>query len=171
MQDETERVSGPLLLDAFAEQAEREFRGHTFNGYSLIETVGPMNAVAAASRDTYEGYSAWENVVHVVFFKYFILRALCRSGSVDPYPWEEGSFPPIPDTSEEAWRMTLAYANRVHDAYTSAVRSLDVLRLDRRIEEWDCSLFEALIWIPTHDAYHTAQIRNMGLPSLRNTRE
>lgn len=161
-------ASNTSLLPVLADQAEREFRGHTFNGYSLLETVRTLDAVTAASTDTYEGYCVWDNVVHVVYFKYFVLRELGLSEPLEPYPWEEGSFPPLVDTSAEAWTRALAYAERVHDAYVAAVRALDERLLESRIDQWECSLLEALIWIPTHDTYHTAQIRNMGLPSLRD---
>lgn len=159
------------LLGVLAEQADREFQGHTFNGYSLMETVRPLDAVTAASRDTFEGYSAWDNVLHVAYFKFVVLRELGLSGPLEPYPWEEGSFPPLTDTSDEAWRETLAYTQRLHEAYAAAVRTMDAQLLDSRIDQWECSMLEALIWIPAHDTYHTAQIRNMGLPVFHDSKD
>ena len=156
-----------LLLD----MTEREFRGHTFNGQSLMETLIPLSAHEAADRNTVEGYSAWDNLVHCVFFKYVVLRHLGATAAVDPYPWKEGSFPPIPDVSETAWRTALAYAEKVHDGYMQAVRDLDEARLTEAFPAWDCTLGEALIWIPPHDTYHVAQVRNMGLARFKKPRK
>ncbi|TVQ23159.1 MAG: DinB family protein [Spirochaetaceae bacterium] len=157
-----------LLL--IADQTEREFRGHTFNGYSLMETLRPMSAETAARTDTYEGFSAWDNLVHCVYFKFHLTRVLGCADPLLPYPWEEGSFPPVPDTSAEAWAQALHYAERVHDTYMHALEVTDPARFEDRIEEWDCTVKEAIIWIPAHDTYHVAQIRNMGLPELQTKR-
>lgn len=157
-------------LELVIEQTEREFRGHTFNGYSLIETLRPLSAATAASHETYESYSAWENLVHCVFFKFHLTRVLGAAEQLLPYPWKEGSFPDISDTSEHAWNETLAYAEKVHAAYIQRLGTLTEGELDQRIEEWDCTVKEAVIWMPTHDTYHVAQIRNMGLAELRQPR-
>ncbi|TVR90861.1 MAG: DinB family protein [Spirochaetaceae bacterium] len=159
------------IFELIIEQSEREFRGHTFNGYSLMETLRPLSASTAASRDTYEGYSAWENLIHCVFFKFHLTRFLGAAETLLPYPWQEGSFPPIPDTSEHAWQAALDYAEKVHDTYIAVLQKLSVHDLERRIEEWECSVREAIIWMPAHDTYHVAQIRNMGLPELCSPRE
>lgn len=156
-----------LLLD----MADREFRGHTFNGQSLMETLRPLTAAEAADRNTVEGYSAWDNLLHCIYFKYVVVRFLGASGPVDPYPWQEGSFPPIPDVSEAAWKAALDYAEEVHEAFLQAVADLDPARLGEAFPAWDCTLGEALIWVPPHDTYHTAQVRNMGLAKYKKPRK
>jgi len=158
-------------LDLVIEQTEREFRGHTFNGYSLMETLRAMSAKTAASTETYEGFSAWDNLVHVVFFKFNLTRVLGFADPLLPYPWAEGSFPPISDTSEAAWQRALDYAELVHDTYIGALGSIGPERFSERIEEWDCTVREAIVWMPAHDTYHVAQVRNMGLPELRGLRK
>ncbi len=156
-----------LLLD----MADREYRGHTFNGQSLMETLRPLTAAEAADRNTVEGYSAWDNLLHCVFFKYVVVRHLGASGPCDPYPWKEGSFPPIPDISDEAWKKALDYSDLVHSTFLAAVRNLDEGRLGEPFPAWDCTLGEALIWIPPHDAYHVAQVRSMGLARFKKPRK
>lgn len=156
-----------LIID----QTNREFRGHTFNGYSLMETLTKISAITAANTDTYEGYSAWDNLVHCVYFKFYLVRFLKQEKPLLPFPWEEGSFPLIEDTSEDSWQNTLAYAELVHDRYILALQDLTEAELKLRIEPWDCTLEEAIIWIPTHDTYHVAQIRNMGLPEFQKKRK
>jgi hypothetical protein len=156
-----------LLLD----MTEREFRGHTFNGQSLMETLKPLTAAEAADRNTVEGYSAWDNLIHCVYFKYVVVRHLGASAPCDPYPWKPGSFPPIPEVSDQAWSRALAYAELVHKTYMEAAGALDESRLSEPFPEWECTLGEALIWIPPHDTYHVAQVRNMGLAKFKKPRK
>ena len=158
-------------LKLLSDMADREFRGHTFNGQSLMETLRPLTAAEAADRNTVEGYSAWDNLIHCVFFKYVAVRHLGASAPCDPYPWKEGSFPPIPDVSETAWTKALDYAELVHDTFLAALKGLDEARLGEPFPAWDCTLGEALIWIPPHDTYHVAQVRNMGLARFKKPRK
>lgn len=156
-----------LLLD----MADREYRGHTFNGQSLMETLRQLTAAEAADRNTVEGYSAWDNLLHCVYFKFVVVRHLGASGPLEPYPWKEGSFPPILDVSESAWQAALAYSDRVHDAFLAVVKTLDPARFDEPFPAWECTLGQALIWVPPHDTYHTAQVRNMGLARFHKARK
>lgn len=158
-------------LKLLYDMADREFRGHTFNGQSLMETLRPLTAAQAADRNTVEGYSAWDNLIHCVFFKYVVVRFLGASAPCDPYPWKEGSFPPILDVSDSAWAQALDYAELVHDTFLGALKTLDESRLDEPFPAWECTLGEALIWVPPHDTYHVAQVRNMGLDFFKKPRK
>jgi uncharacterized damage-inducible protein DinB len=158
-------------LKLLSMMTDQEFRGHTFNGQSLMETLRQLSASEAVDRNTVEGYSAWDNLVHCVYFKYVVVRQLGASAPCDPYPWKEESFPPVPDASEEAWKRALDYAELVHDTYLAALKTLDPARLGEPFPAWKCTLGEALIWIPPHDTYHVAQVRNMGLARFRKPRK
>jgi len=158
-------------LKLLIEMTDREFRGHTFNGQSLMETLRQLTAAEAADRHTVEGYSAWDNLIHCIYFKFMVVRFLGAAAACHPYPWNQGSFPPIPEISEEAWAKALAYAELVHDTYIAAVSALDPSRLEEPFPEWECTLGEALIWIPPHDTYHVAQVRNMGLTKFKKLRK
>ena len=157
-------------VELIHEQTEREFRGHTFNGKSLMETCRALTAAQAFDADTYEGFTAWDNLAHCVYFKFVLLRHLGGAAPVEPYPWKEGSFPAAPEATASSWEHSLRYAEAVHDAYQTTVERLEGPRLAERFELWECSVGEALLWVATHDTYHTAQIRNMGLEAFRKPR-
>lgn len=154
-------------LKLVAELADREFRGHTFNGYSLMETVNSLSADEASSTDSYEGYSAWSILAHCVYYKFYLLRFLGSAGAVEPYRWSEDSFPVIADRSEQAWKDARAYANEVHVAFLAMLQELEPSQLELRIPAWDCMVKEAILWLAAHDSIHNGQIRNMGIKSLR----
>lgn len=158
-------------LALFHELSEREFRNGSFNGPSLLATCKALSAEEAARTDTYEGYSAWDNLVHCLWFKVLILRELGGAGDIEPYPWPEGSFPHLTDFSPEAWAAALEYAEKVHEATQKMLASLDGQTLSSTFKPWDCELGSAIAWLVGHDIYHNAQIRNMGLPSLRKPRK
>jgi len=73
--------------------------------------------------------------------------------------------------SQAAWTKALDYAELVHDTFLSALRSLDPARLTEPFPVWECNLREALLWIPPHDTYHVAQVRNMGLAKFKKPRK
>jgi uncharacterized damage-inducible protein DinB len=153
-------------LKLIAELADKEYRGPTFNGHPLMETVNSLSAEEASLTDTYEGYSAWSILAHCVYYKYFILRFLGLSAGLEPYRWTEDSFPVIPDHSEQAWAEARAYAVKVHEAFMAQLQELEPGQLERIIPAWDCPVIDAIVWLASHDCSHNGQIRNMGLRSL-----
>ena len=52
----------------------------------------------------------------------------------------------------------------------AAIRGLSDSRLDERMPEWKASYRRAIAWLCTHDAYHTAQIRSMGVTGLKEAK-
>jgi uncharacterized damage-inducible protein DinB len=153
-------------LKLISELADREFRGPTFNGHPLMETVNSLSAQEAGSTDTYEGYSAWSTLAHCVYYKYFLLRFFGLSAAVEPYPWTEESFPVITDQSDQAWAEARSYAVKVHENFLALLQGLVPGQLEQKIPAWDCTVSDAIVWLASHDCSHNGQIRNMGLKSL-----
>lgn len=146
--------------------ADKEFDGESFNGPSLMKTLDGLSAEEAASEATYEGYSAWEVAIHCAFYKYAIALELGAPGF--DYPYEEANFARVPSPADDAaWKTTRAVLRRAHHAVMDAVRAASPESLDAVWKEWDVPRREAVAWLCTHDCYHNAQIRNMGLPGLR----
>lgn len=158
-------------LAMLVELADAEFDGESFNGPSLMATLEKLSPEAAASHDTFEGYSAWETAIHCLYFKYFIARSLGAAGPVEPYPYEQESFVRVEGADVEAWKKLDAYHRRVHNAVWTAIAGLDDARLDSTMPEWKIPYRAAIAWLATHDTYHAAQIRNMGVPGLRSPRD
>lgn len=154
-------------LELVADLADREFRGRSFNGNSLMETVRGLSAVEAASTDSYEGYSAWTVLAHCVYYKYYLLRFMGCSAPLEPYPWREDSFPGISDRGEGAWEAAMAYAVKVHESFIALLGEMDREGLGRTLPAWDCTVKDAVVWLASHDAVHNGQIRNMGIAKLR----
>jgi hypothetical protein len=157
----------------FLEYAELEFDGRAFNGDSLMKTFDGLSAEGAASKRTFEGYSAWDIAVHALYYKYLYAKLLGKAGGLEPFPYAMGNdgFAPQPaEVSEEAWRGTLLYMRRTHEVCMAALATLRESDLETTMSEWNIPWGRAIAWLCTHDAYHSAQIRNMGVPGLRSPR-
>jgi uncharacterized damage-inducible protein DinB len=158
-------------MTVLLEQAEDDFDGRSFNGAPLIETLESLTAAQASTRDTWEGYSVWEVAHHVTYFKYFVARSLGAAAPLEPYPYPQVDFAPAPpEPDDEKWRATIAYLKRVHEVCMAAIRGLSDDRLEARMTEWKATYRRAIAWLCTHDAYHTAQIRSMGVAGLKESK-
>jgi len=129
---------------------ESEYNCGSFNGPNLVKTLRSLTMEQVTSEETYEGYSVWGVVLHLMHWKHFQARVLGDT-TLDDFPYEGENWPALPEgRSEAAWLQTLADQEEIHAAKM----------------EWGCPFGEAIAWMTTHDTYHIAQIRNMGLKGL-----
>ncbi len=149
-------------LALIIEITEREYRGMSFNAPPLRKMLDKLTLDEVTSTDTYEGYSVWGIVLHVLFWKYQLAAWLEAPGLPD-FPYQKANWPALPEIrSQEAWEKTLAMLDECHNAYVAALRALPAGKLNEKMQ-FNCSWADAVAWMTTHDTYHIAQIRNMGL--------
>ncbi|MCX7023128.1 MAG: DinB family protein [Spirochaetes bacterium] len=153
--------------DALMDLADAEFDGRSFNGKPLMKTLDALPARAAASTETFEGYSAWEVALHCLYYKYFAADALGAAGPLEPYPYPKGNFVPPPATTEADWTEFRAYLRTAHAVCGAAVRNASPEALDALIPDWKLPVRAIVPWLASHDSYHVAQIRSMGVPGLK----
>ena len=156
---------------ALADLADAEFDGESYNGASFMETLGGLDAGRAAADSSFEGYSAWSVALHVAWCKWIVAKALLgpdHASGAGAYPWPVGAggFVQPPDTSPAAWAGVLAYLRKMHGIAMDAIRGADDDALAREVPEWKIPADKAAVWLCSHDSYHTAQIRSMGVPGL-----
>ena len=146
--------------------AETEFAGRSFNGPSLIETLRSLSVEEALSTDTYEGYSAWGVALHVLYFKYKIGKEL--GARLPEYVYQENGWPKLPDrTDGKSYAAMIDELQAFHNAVMDAYRDATDEMLAAEMPGWKVPLGNAFAWLVSHDTNHNTQIRNMGLPSLR----
>lgn len=137
------------------------------NGPSLIETLRSISAEEAASTETYEGYSAWTVALHTLFYKHLVAAEL--GADVPSYEYERESFPAVPDEADQAaWDKMIGELEATHDGLMAALESATEEDLQKEHAGWKMPVWKSLMWSISHDTSHNAQIRNMGLPSLRS---
>jgi len=152
--------------------ADDEFDGRSFNGPSLMKTLGSLSPEVAAYPGTWEGYSAWGVALHCAYFKYFIARSLGAAGAIHPYPFDQGAdgFGAPAAVDVPSWAAVQAYLRRAHAAAWAAAAGLDQAALAAIMPEWKIPYSRALAWLASHDSYHVAQIRSMGVPGIKEPR-
>ena len=75
--------------------AEAEYHGGSFNGPNLVKTLASLTLDQATTTDTYEGYSVWSIVLHLMYWKYEMAKLLGKAAPED-FPYEATNWPPVP---------------------------------------------------------------------------
>lgn len=146
--------------------ANQECLTGSWNGPSLLETLRSISPDEAASTDTYEGYSAWSVALHTLYYKYMVAEEI--GADIPSYDYERVNFPSIPEErSQQAWDKVSDDLEATHKGLMKAVADASEERLQQTFESWKSPFWECLMWTISHDINHNAQIRSMGLPSLR----
>ena len=153
-----------LLIDL----ANQECLSGSFNGPALVETLRLLSPEEAASTETYEGYSAWSVALHVLYFKHLIASEL---GEVPvTYDYEKADFPKPPDEITQAsWDKVIGDIEATHRSFADGLAAATTEKLEATYESWKIPLGKAVAWAISHDSNHNAQIRNMGLPTLKQS--
>jgi hypothetical protein len=149
--------------------ADAEFDGDSFNGDSLLKTLAGLTPEVAADTRTWEGYSAWSVALHLAWYKYFIGRSLAGEAAVGAYPYEHDKhgFGKPAEVSAAAWVAVREYLVKIHRITATAIRSASPEKLAETMPEWETPYGKAIAWYLGHDTCHIAQIRNMGVPGLK----
>jgi len=151
--------------------ADAQFDGDSYDGLPFMKTLESLSFDAAASTDTHEGYSAWEVALHVLYYKYYFIKAMGAAAAVEPYPYPQGNFVSPPERSQEAWTLLHARLRAAHRAAMGAILAFPAARLDEPVPGWGEPFGRGIAWLCGHDAYHAAQIRSMGVPGLKAPKE
>ncbi|PKL24936.1 MAG: hypothetical protein CVV47_06525 [Spirochaetae bacterium HGW-Spirochaetae-3] len=154
-----------IILDVL----ETEFRGKSWNGLSLAPTLGKLGAAEAARTDTFEGYSAWSVALHCTKCKILAARDLGVAAPEWAFPAETW-FPEPGDKGQPAWDRDRATLADAHDAMMAGLRAFPASSLGDEMPTWKSPWETVIAWLVTHDSFHGAQVRSMGLPTFRTKR-
>ena len=143
---ETERIR---------EQLNRAFAGGAWHGPGVLEILENVTASQAAARPIIGAHSIWELVLHIKAWEDACRRRLSgdRAELLDEEDW-----PPVAETSDEAWKNTLTALRENHQKFYEAIASVDDARLDQPILEGMTTVYATLHGAVQHDLYHAGQI-------------
>ena len=151
-------------IGLLSDMTQNEFDGTSFNSPSLVKTLSGLSLEQVTSPTTTEGYTVWGIVLHLIYWQYGLTCELGGDGGFDEFPYEKTDWPSMPgDTSVDAWNIVLEHQRTAHTSYIATLEGFAVARLADEIPAWKCSFLKAVSWMATHDLYHAAQIRNMGI--------
>jgi uncharacterized damage-inducible protein DinB len=129
--------------------------GEAWHGPSLKEILSGVTAEQAAARPLQNAHSIWELTLHIAAWEDVFMRRLAGLRINEP---EEGDFPVVTDTSEEAWRRTLTRFDERHHRLIDAISALTDERLREIVAGKDYTIEYMLRGLTRHHVYHAGQI-------------
>ncbi len=140
------------------DQLSRAFNGEAWHGDSLFEILEGVTAAQAAARPIANAHTIWELVLHIAAWDGVVVRQL---DGVAVTLSDEENFPPVTDTSEAAWRKTLAEVRNVHEKLIAAVATFPDSRLDEIVpgnSSAGYTFYFMFHGVVQHELYHAGQI-------------
>ena len=137
------------------DQSRRAFGGEAWHGPSLMAILDGITAAQGVARPLSEAHSIWELVLHIAAWERAGLRRLSgdRADLSDVEDW-----PPVSDTTKQAWEQTRKTLKEGHDEFQDAISKLDDSRLDQRVVGSPATVYGTLHGIIQHTLYHAGQI-------------
>jgi len=141
-----------------ADELRRAFDGEAWHGDPLFEILQGVTAAQAAARPIKNAHSIWELMLHIAAWD----RAVrTRMTGVALALSDEENFPPVTDTSEQAWQKALAHARRVHEELVDAVAKFPAESFSKQVPGKQGAHYNfsfMLHGVAQHEAYHAGQI-------------
>jgi uncharacterized damage-inducible protein DinB len=138
------------------DQLRRAFEGEAWHGPSVKEVLSGVTAEKAALKAVPGAHSIWELVHHIAAWEEIAFRRVNGENTGDAP--DEVDWPPVNDTSDEAWGRALAGLDRSNAALREAIAQLDESRLEDLAPGTGYTLYYLLHGVIQHDLYHAGQI-------------
>ena len=149
-----------MLDSAFAHEG--------WHGASLVPTLRKLSLEQLTDSNTYDGYTAWGIALHCAYWKYRARRRLIEIVLAEDPPKRfersPADWPDLPaERTSETWKRDFDLLRSEHQLLKDVVSRLSVAQLATPSPKTSAPMAGFVYGVAAHDAYHTAQIRNMGL--------
>jgi uncharacterized damage-inducible protein DinB len=142
-----------------ADQLAAAINGEAWYGDSLREILNGVTAKQAQAHPIANAHSIWEIVVHVEAWIKFFHGAI--QGTAIP-AWatmpKELDWPPVTQTTEEAWQQALSSFFSSHQKIVDLIRSLEDARLESTVPGRTYDFYHLFGSAIQHAVYHGGQI-------------
>lgn len=148
------------------EQLDAVFYGEAWHGAALLPTLRQIG-IAAALEENAEGFSPWKIVLHCAYWKFFVRRALAFDGAGLSFARSPEDFPDLPaERTSAVWDADVLFLEEEHRLLRTSVEDFPDDRLADRSPEEGVTYAGLILGAASHDVYHTAHIRNLGVQSF-----
>jgi uncharacterized damage-inducible protein DinB len=137
------------------DQLRRAFAGDAWHGPALMEILAEVDAASAAARPISKAHTIWELTLHITAWDNVILRLIDGEAAS---PTDEENFPKVKDSSEPAWRATLANLQSQHQELLRVISEMQDSRLSEQVPGKDYDFYFLLHGTVQHALYHAGQI-------------
>ena len=146
------------------------FHGPAWHGAALLPTARELEFENAATAG-FEDHTAWSMLLHCAYWKFWVRRALSDQktpeNNLPVFGRTPDDFPDLPaEPTPEALEIDIQFLIDEHTALREAVVALPEERLPERTPKGEFTLAGLITGAAAHDAYHAAQIRNLGVQSF-----
>lgn len=143
-----------LDMEILADQIGRAFWGESWHGPSVREVLAGVSADDAMAHPIPGAHSIWEIVLHMTGGYHLVLRRV-RGERAQLSPAE--AWPPVAESSAEAWRESQRTLEQLNEQLQSAVRAFPAERLSQELGS-EYPAYVQFLGAPQHDLYHAGQI-------------
>ncbi len=137
------------------DQLRRAIHGEAWHGPAILEILDGVNAQAAAAHPVPNAHSIWELLNHVTAWTRAIMRRMDgRAVELDG----DANFPPVANSSEQAWQRAVSDFRAAQDELLSKLASVtpDQLRATVPGRQYNfLFMFDGLV---QHHLYHAGQM-------------
>ncbi|HET7838184.1 MAG TPA: hypothetical protein VFL04_00390 [Rectinemataceae bacterium] len=149
-------------------QLDECFAGPAWHGASLYPTLAELD-LAQAWYESAEGLSAWKVALHCAYWKWRVRKVLLAASgqSISRFGRSPADWPRLPKTLDAAnWKADLGFLEDHHAALRAAVVEIPASLLWESYDSKGRIYHRLIAGAASHDAYHTAHVRNIGIPGL-----
>lgn len=141
--------------ERLADQYERLYNGQSWIDVTIEGTLNGLTAKQAAAKPFSHANSIWQIVHHLVNWRETVLKRI--KGDDIPAP-DNNFFVPVIDSSDEAWKKLMHRFESSQQEWMEATSNLSEENLDSIWQPGQQSIYELVLGILQHDAYHLGQI-------------
>jgi len=138
-----------------ADQLRRAFDGSAWHGPAVMELLKDVDAATAAAKPLANVHSIWELALHIAAWDGAGLKRL--AGERAQLKGTQ-NFPPVPRSTEAAWREAVAGVKQTHETLVETVAALPEKRLRDPVPGKRYDFYHMLHGIAQHELYHAGQI-------------
>jgi uncharacterized damage-inducible protein DinB len=142
-------------MEGIIDQLHRSLEGDSWQGASIREILEGVNAGEAAAHPAPGGHSIWELVYHVTAWVRAVhSRVLGKISELEG----EADWPPVRDTSENAWKDAFEDLRRSQSELIATLKTLSDGDLNAPVPNRDYDRAHLLHGLAQHHAYHAGQM-------------
>src|SRR5262245_41990281 len=142
-------------IEDFLDELKRVHDSDAWHGPALGELLADVTPAQAARRPDSGAHSIWELVLHIAAWEDVFRRRLEGIPADEP---EEGDFPQVGETNQQAWEKTRARLDDTHKRLHQAISGLSDSSLEKTVAGKDYPIRFMLRGIIRHHVYHAGQI-------------
>jgi uncharacterized damage-inducible protein DinB len=143
-------------LAGILDDLNRGYNGDAWHGPPLRTVLDGVTPEVASAHPIPTGHSIREIVAHLAAWDDGVAKRITERRSIESP--DRGDFPPVTETSAEAWAEALSELQRQHSRLVETLSRLDEARLGETVARKGYSTAHMIRGVAQHLAYHAGQI-------------